>query len=228
MGDTESDTKSQLLHRIAFLPQEQMARATYALVMIWNGVAGPLDLPPPDPKSTFSPKSVPFPNWRRMQLALLKSIPTGTFIDGRFYAIRNHSVNVKLVEEPCPRKIASGSHLGKSAGAGGQGVTDRTTKPASHVNPPPASTPTVTLPSSSQTTPTPRPSGTAAQVAWLECTRCGTYSRLKDLYEGMRCPICPERSVKKGRPRMKCQLCNVTPVVYRMDCANRKCRVKFV
>ncbi|KAF9779806.1 hypothetical protein BJ322DRAFT_343003 [Thelephora terrestris] len=437
---TESDTRRQLRDKIASLSPLELGRATDALVMIWNGVIGPLDLPPPKPQSTFSPKLTPSPNWHRVQLALLKSIPTGTFIDVQFYAysaihdglprdlkplftssivieewaaaittqtagadsqaacltdgltddyecwygklpetslkdkivikyrteaaattgsrevvvlmsgawrtwtsllscaytnemtfaplqdstrdgdpaadakmqrhqscsprsmyslaaslgienIKEHALkdiksklspsNIaqelftsfaashtvvmdieieflhsnfteknpkllmehiqrmayggapflsttlslvydKLVEKVFVQPVASGFGLRDPPGS------ERTINPASHVNPPPASTPTVTLPSSSQTAPTPRPSGTAAQVAWLECTRCGTYSILENVYEDMRCPICPERSAKKGRPRMKCQLCNVTPVVYRVDCANSKCRVKFV
>jgi hypothetical protein len=83
---TESDTRRQLRDKIASLSPSELGRATDALVMIWNGVIGPLDLPPPKPQPTFSPKFTPSPNWHRLQLALLKSIPTGTFIDVQFYA----------------------------------------------------------------------------------------------------------------------------------------------
>lgn len=83
---TESDTRKQLRDKVASLSQSQSARATDALVMICNRLVGPLDQALPDPRPTFSPKVAPSPNWHRVQLALLKSIPTGTFIDVQFYA----------------------------------------------------------------------------------------------------------------------------------------------
>lgn len=82
---SESATRRQLRDKIASLSQPELGRAADALVMIWDGVVGPLDLPQL-PKSTFSPKFTPSPNWHRVQLALLKSIPTGTFVDVQFYA----------------------------------------------------------------------------------------------------------------------------------------------
>ena len=95
-GGSESDTRIQLRNKIAALSQSQLARATDALSMIWDGVTGSLDLPAPEPKAT-SANSTYFSKWQRMifllssnrermKLALLKSIPTGTFIDVQFYA----------------------------------------------------------------------------------------------------------------------------------------------
>ena len=82
---TESDTRMRLRDKIASLSQSELGRAADALAMIWGGVVGPLDLPQ-EPKSTFSSKFTPSPNWHRVQLALLKSVPTGTFVDVQFYA----------------------------------------------------------------------------------------------------------------------------------------------
>ena len=82
---TESDTRMRLRDKIASLSQSELGRAADALAMIWGGVVGPLDLPQ-EAKPTFSPKFTPSPNWHRVQLALLKSIPTGTFVDVQFYA----------------------------------------------------------------------------------------------------------------------------------------------
>ena len=94
--DNESDTKSQLLHRISFFSQSQMGRATHALAMIWNGVIGPLDLPSPEPNSPLPPTSTPRPNLRRVKLALLKSITTGAFIDVQLHAYNSIHNNLPL------------------------------------------------------------------------------------------------------------------------------------
>jgi len=85
-GDTESVTTKQLWDKIAALSQSQLTHATDALAMIWNGMIGPLDLlaPEPEPNPPMTPALLP--NWHRAKLALLKSIPTGVFIDVQFYA----------------------------------------------------------------------------------------------------------------------------------------------
>ena len=93
---SESDTRTQLRNKIAALSQSQLARATDALSMIWDGVTGSLDLPAPGPKSTSADSAQPSKwqrtifflssNRQRVKLALLKSIPTGTFVDVQFYA----------------------------------------------------------------------------------------------------------------------------------------------
>ena len=81
-GDN-GDTRRQLREKLASLSQPQLERARGALSMIWNGVTGPLDLPVPqlEPRSyekcTLS---------HRVQLALLRSISTGFFVDVQFYA----------------------------------------------------------------------------------------------------------------------------------------------
>jgi len=88
-GVSESNARKQLWEKIAALPQPQLARATDALAMILGGVERPLESPPTEPKftsSVFSGTPPVFPYRNRMKLALLKSIPTGTFIDIQFYA----------------------------------------------------------------------------------------------------------------------------------------------
>ncbi|KAF9649997.1 hypothetical protein BDM02DRAFT_3268320 [Thelephora ganbajun] len=97
-GDTDNITKKQLRHKITALPQSQLARATDALAMIWDGVMGPLDLPPPElePKPTVSAKPPLFPNWHRLKIALFKSILTGTFIDVQLYAYNTISNGLPL------------------------------------------------------------------------------------------------------------------------------------
>ena len=85
-GIAESITRKQLREKIASLPQPRLARAADVLAMIVDDAKGPLLPPPTEPKFTFSVTPPIFPNWHRVKPALLKSIPTGTFIDVQFYA----------------------------------------------------------------------------------------------------------------------------------------------
>ena len=68
--------------------------------MIWNGVMGPLDLPTPEPKLVFSTKPTGYLNWHRVRLALLKSIPTGIFIDVQFFSYNAISNNQPVDPRP--------------------------------------------------------------------------------------------------------------------------------
>ena len=104
-GDIESPIRRQLREKIAALSQSQLPRATDALAMIWNGVMGPLDLPAPEPKLRFFVKPAPFLNWHRVKLALLKSIPTGTFIDVQFFAY--NTIGNDLPVDPRPLYTSS-------------------------------------------------------------------------------------------------------------------------
>jgi hypothetical protein len=85
-GDIESPTRKQLREKIAALPQSQLSHANDVLAMIWSGVTGLLGLPTPEPKLPLILKPIDFLNWHRVKLALLKSIPTGTFIDVQLFA----------------------------------------------------------------------------------------------------------------------------------------------
>lgn len=86
MGGSESATKRQLEEKIAGLTESGFTRAADTLIMIWNGVVGPLDPPTQAPKPTLPQKFTTLPNWDRIKLALLKSTITGTFIDVQFHA----------------------------------------------------------------------------------------------------------------------------------------------
>lgn len=153
----------------------------------------------------FLHKSLTRENSKKLLMEHIERMAAGK---APFFSTTLSLVYDTLVEESFPQTTASGPHPGKSPGIGDQGVTDPTShvaNPTSHVNPP-----------------------SVSRVAWLECTRCSAYSGLKDLYEGMRCPTCPETGAQGGRPCVKCQLCNVIYCTRRVDCVNRKCRAKFV
>ena len=100
MGGFGSGTNRQLEEKITGLTQSGLTRATDALVMIWNGVVGPLDPPTQAPKPIFPPKFTAPPNWDRIKLALLKSILTGIFIDLQFYAY--NAIRDNLPVDPKP------------------------------------------------------------------------------------------------------------------------------
>jgi hypothetical protein len=105
-GGSESPTRQQLREKIAALPQSQLSRANDVLAMIWNGVAGLPGLPTPEPKlPSFVGPSILFPNWHRVKLALLKSIPTGTFIDVQFFAY--NKIGNDLPVDPRPLYTSS-------------------------------------------------------------------------------------------------------------------------
>jgi len=99
-GIAESITRKQLREKLAALPRPRLARATDALAMIFDGVKGSLVASPTEPKLTFSVTPPIFPNWRRVKLALLKSIPTGTFIDVQFYAYNAIAGDLPLDPRP--------------------------------------------------------------------------------------------------------------------------------
>jgi hypothetical protein len=105
-GGSESLTGKQLQETISTLPQSQLSRVTDVLAMVWNGVAGLLGLPTLEPKlPRFVGPSILFPNWHRVKLALLKSIPTGTFIDVQFFAY--HAISNDLPVDPRPLYTSS-------------------------------------------------------------------------------------------------------------------------
>ena len=96
----ESITRKRLREKIAALSQPRLARATDVLTMILDGMKGPLEPPPTEPEFTFPTTSPISPNWHRVKLALLKSIPTGTFIDVQFYAYNAISNDLPLDPRP--------------------------------------------------------------------------------------------------------------------------------
>ena len=104
-GDTEGTIRKQLREKVAALTQSRLPRAADVLAMILNGAMRPLDLPAPAPE----PKSTPFANSslfrHRVKLALLKSIPTGTFIDIQFFAY--NALSNDLLVDPRPLYTSS-------------------------------------------------------------------------------------------------------------------------
>lgn len=109
----ESPTRGQLREKIASLSQLQLARAADTLAMIWDGVMGPTVELSSTSSTGFTKSSKRkrggkghiFSNWQRVKLALLKSIPTGTFIDVQFYAY--NAICNDLPTDPKPLFISS-------------------------------------------------------------------------------------------------------------------------
>ena len=96
----ESITRKQLRETIATLPQSQLVHAADALNMIWIGVNLPWEPPAATPNITFPVTPTILPHWHRMKIALLKSIPTGIFIDVQFYAY--NAIIKDLPSDPRP------------------------------------------------------------------------------------------------------------------------------
>jgi hypothetical protein len=96
----QGDTTRQLQHKIASLSQSELAQYKDTLVLIWTCAAGPLDLPAWKPTTKLSTNLAALPNWLRVELALLKSIYTGIFIDIQFYAYNVVHRNFPLDPKP--------------------------------------------------------------------------------------------------------------------------------
>jgi hypothetical protein len=99
-GNTESVTRKALRDKITALPHPQLARAKDVLAMIWNGVKGFPGSLAVEFKLSPTAAHTPFPNWHRVKLAFLKSIPTGTFIDVQFHAF--NKIEDGLPSDPRP------------------------------------------------------------------------------------------------------------------------------
>ena len=93
-------TRKRLQEKIAGLSQPQLARAMDTLALIWSGMIGPSETPMTRPALRFPVSPTTFPNWHRVERALLKSIPTGTFIDAHFYAY--NAISNDLPVDPRP------------------------------------------------------------------------------------------------------------------------------
>lgn len=137
----------------------------------------------------------------------------------------------KLVEKTVAPPVPSGSGLGKSIEIQ-ETVVDNTPPQASTFTLPTSSS-SGTAPSSSQP-PIPIPAPASRPVSsldersvWLVCYQCGEPASLEELYGGLRCPTCPSRGPKKGRPYMKCQLCDAGRPERRDRCMRKACQVKF-
>ena len=150
-----------------------------------------------------------------------------------FFATALSLVYDKLVEKAFAQPIPSSSGLGKSAEV--QSVADPCPplQASTSISSVPSTSTSGDAPSSSPQAPAPdldpepAPSSTSPSLVWLRCPQCGEPARMEDLHDGLRCPECPPRSAKKGRPYMQCSLCSAARVTLRDDCARKVCRVRF-
>lgn len=79
----------------------------------------------------------------------------------------------------------------------------------------------------------PTPLSTTTERAWLKCVRCGEQARLRELHDGLHCPLCSgdgkNGKGKGGRPFMQCLECNRLRVARTDQCLRRNsCRAKFM
>ena len=137
----------------------------------------------------------------------------------------------KLVEKACTKRTPLGP---------GPGVCTESESPV-HPTPPQASTPTSNIPpppaintfaSSSNlqapaSTHGPVPPITTPSSTRLECRQCGRASRMRDLRENKRCPLCPAGS-KKGTILMRCSSCKTLRGANTGACGRKGCRKIFL
>ena len=146
-----------------------------------------------------------------------------------FFATTLSLVYDKLVEKAFAQSIPSGSGLGKSVEV--RAVVDPC--PPFQASPSASSVPLTPVsgypPSFSALDPGPEPapSDTPTPLTWLRCNQCRELVGLEDLFDGLRCPHCPPRSAKKGRPYMQCSLCRVVRVTPRNSCIKISCGARF-
>lgn len=158
---------------------------------------------------------------------LVEHIQNMAFGDAPFFSTTLGLVYDKLVERVLTQSIASGSGPGNPTEAENQSVSEpapvtQPSNPRVSVEP----SPTLTVPP----LPTQQPSAPAPGLGavWLECFQCGEAAMMRDLYDGLRCPQCPSRSSKKGRPFMKCPSCNLVRGVRRETCMRAACLSRFM
>jgi len=163
---------------------------------------------------------------------LMDHIQRMTAGEAPFFPTTLSFVYDKLIEKAFTQHTSPGSGLEKSTGGQSVMVPNSPIEAStsiSRITPPPAAS--VTPPSSLQT-PAPNPEpispSTTAPRAWLRCNQCGEHAPLEDLYDGLRCPQCPSRGGKKGRPFMQCEFCNIVRVTRRDDCIKILCRAMFI
>ena len=162
---------------------------------------------------------------------LMGHIQRMAFGEAPFFATALSLVYDKLVEKAFARPVPSGSGIvkfvrveyvkvGSVAGPSGAPLTS-TSSGAPSVSPLIPQTPA----------PDPRPgpvaSSTDTQLARLQCPRCREPARLEDLYDGLRCPECPPKSDKKGRPYMHCSLCLTGRTLRQDGCLKIMCGARF-
>ena len=121
-------------------------------------------------------------------------------------------VEVQVVGDPAPPPKASASISSVPPAL----IRTGGTQPSSPLPPIPSPTP-------------PRvPSVPPPRLASLLCNQCGGCEKLTNLYDGTRCPRCPERVDGRGRPYMQCGLCSVVRVTPRATCVRQLCQANFI
>jgi hypothetical protein len=140
----------------------------------------------------------------------------------------------KMVENAFTKRAPS--NFGPGDCTGNQSLVDLP-------SPPQASISTPGIPSSSTIGPTasssslqapasthgPLSIATPANSTWLQCVQCNERARLQDLYDGLRCPLCPGMGGRRRRrPIMRCVSCNAERFTCRDDCRQKLCRRKFM
>jgi len=94
-----------------------------------------------------------------------------------------------------------------------------------------STTPRVTPPSTPHTPtyiPGPISPSASGKLTWLKCARCSGFAQLQVLFDGLYCPQCPSGSGIRGRPFMRCQLCQAVRVTRTDSCKTRVCQGRFM
>lgn len=142
-----------------------------------------------------------------------------------FFPTTLSSIYDKLVE----KALTTGFVPGNPTEAGNQSIAEPSPMTQGLIPPATINTAFITnipLP------PTPGPGAEPELVprgaVWLECFQCGEPARMRDLFDGMRCPQCPSRNSKKGRPFMRCPSCNLIRVGRKETCIRHACQSRFM
>ena len=93
---------------------------------------------------------------------------------------------------------------------------------------PVASKSSLRRPANAEVAPFPATPGTTVRAELLKCPQCSARVRLKDLYDGFRCPRCLPGNVFRLRPFVECPLCDTLRAGDSDSCIKRSCGVKFV
>lgn len=137
-----------------------------------------------------------------------------------------------LAERALTQPTTSGPGSGNPTETENQTVaepTPTTQAPDITVNADSSPTPNVPLlPGQQPPAPGPDPDPIPLGAVWLECFTCGQRSRMRDLHDSVRCPRCPSRGSRKGRPFMRCPSCNLIRNVVRDTCVRFACQTRFV
>ena len=139
----------------------------------------------------------------------------------QFFPVTLSSLYDKLVERALMDLVTFGSGAGKSTEGGDQAAPEPTS--AAQVS---SSTSSDSL--LSQQVPKPVSEPDLLHGPYLRCFICHQRAKLRDLYDGTRCPRCPPRGPVNWRPYMECPHCNnvrTTPEPY---CVGRACQVWFL